>query len=89
MTEFISYEKRFSRECDFVVEYEYIFDQEGYVTTHSQGMRSDFCYEDGHGILNHMIWPEFEDAKGNIVDYTETPIANRGRAKCLFCGWES
>ena len=60
-----------------------------YVTTHSQGMRSDFCYEDGHGILNHMIWPEFEDAKGNIVDYTETPIANRGRAKCLFCGWES
>jgi len=82
MNEFISYEKKLGRLCDFIVEYDFIENQQDYQVTLSQGMRSDFCYEDDFdsGMI-HMIWPEFEDEIGELIKYTDTPILNHGRAR--------
>ncbi len=81
MAKFISYEEKFRRKCDFIVEYEFIEDQEDYVTKLVQGMRSDFCYAEDFGKSNHMIWPEFEDSDGVVVSDTDAAISPNGRAR--------
>lgn len=82
MSEFISYEKKLGRSCDFIVEYDFIEDQQDYKVTLSQGMRSDFCYEEDFGVGKvHMIWPEFEDEAGELVKCTDSSILNHGRAR--------
>jgi len=82
MSHFESYEKRFGRKCDFIVEYDFILDQEDYVVTLSQGMRSDFCYEKDYrpGPV-YMIWPEFESENGEVIDDTEVEVSDHGRAR--------
>lgn len=81
MGKHVPYEEKFNRKPDFVVEYVFIDDQEDYTTSLSQGMRSDFCYEEDYGVKPiHIIWPEFEDDEGHIILDTETPIKKSGRA---------
>lgn len=82
MSKHVPYEEEFNRKHDFVVEYEFIDDQEDYTTSLCQGMRSDFCYEEDYGVKSiYMIWPEFEDEEGHIILDTKTPIKKNGRAR--------
>jgi hypothetical protein len=82
MTQYLSYEKRFNRKCDFVVEYKFIANQSDYQVKLSQGMRSDFSYaEDDEEMPVYMIWPEFENDSGEIIEDKEAVILNHGRAR--------
>jgi len=81
MSVFTPYDQKYNRKPDFTVDYEYIHDQSDYVMKMSQGMRSDFCYEeDAKNGPSHMIWPEFLDNNGNVILDTETPIPDQGKA---------
>lgn len=81
-TQYVSYEKRFKRKCDFVVEYKFIVNQVDYQVKLSQGMRSDFSYaEDDEKSPVYMIWPEFENDKGEVIQDKEAVILDHGKAR--------
>jgi hypothetical protein len=67
------YSEIFNHNCDFKVKY-CLFDVEegGRYALPNQGIRFDFSYDDPEpeGNLGHlyMIWPEFEDENGEIIN---------------------
>ena len=81
MNKHLPYEKRFNRKCDFMVEYNFISNQFDYQVKLSQGMRSDFCYKDDEKEPTYMIWPEFENANGEVIEDKEATILNHGKAR--------
>jgi len=69
---------------DFVVRYRYYSPEEGgRYALPVQGIRSDFRYVDqklnGTGVW--MIWPEFEDEKGELILDRATPVPVSGTAR--------
>lgn len=66
-----SYEKHFNHPCDFRVKYRFYNELEGgRKQLPHQGIRLDFWYENDNQKLNeyYMIWPEFEDSTGKIIE---------------------
>ncbi|WP_210463945.1 hypothetical protein [Rufibacter roseolus] len=78
------YEVVFQRKPDFRVTYA-IFTQEegGRYSLPFQGIRWDFQYEDPEtGRKNFfIIWPEFEDLHGNVIQEVDLPIPRHGIAR--------
>jgi hypothetical protein len=79
-----SYEVRLKHPPDFRVSYRFYDESEGgRKTTPGQGYRSDFWYyheeQPNHSI--YMIWPEFEDQKGNVITDTEERVKTTGTAR--------
>lgn len=70
----IPYEQRLGHPEDFKVKYRfYSKDEGGRESLPFQGIRSDFWYEHTDHKMKgiFMIWPEFEDAVGNLIDLEE------------------
>lgn len=74
MPEFQPYEISFNRKPDFRVKYQlYFYEEGGQYNSALQHYRCDFHYKND-GKFKHslfMIWPEFEDENGRILDGTE------------------
>lgn len=70
-------------EADFRVKYRfYNIEEGGRKIIPYQGIRCDFVYNDSdRENIAYMIWPEFEDEKGNIIlDNTKSvPISGTAR----------
>ncbi|WP_338869239.1 hypothetical protein WBJ53_19620 [Spirosoma sp. SC4-14] len=68
------YQQLFGHQEDFKVKYRFYSQEEGgrYTLPH-QGIRSDFCYESADHEINwlFMIYPEFEDEQGNLIEEGE------------------
>lgn len=70
----------FGREHDFRVKYRLFSSEEGgRLTPAFQGIRWDFWYPDHPAGHLFMIYPEFEDSKGEPLN-SETPINDQGFA---------
>jgi len=75
-----SYEKKLNHPADFRVKYRYYSKEEGgRDKLPFQGIRSDFWYHDS--TETWMIWPEFEDENGNILQEDNFPISPSGTAR--------
>jgi len=74
MSEFYPYEISFNRKPNFRVRYRlYSYEEGGRYSPALQHYRCDFHYKND-GKFKHslyMIWPEFEDENGRILDGTE------------------
>ncbi len=79
------YITKLGNNADFRVSYHFLDVSEGgREYTPNQGYRSDLYYDhEEHRNSNQifMIWPEFEDEKGNIILDTITPIPKIGSAR--------
>jgi hypothetical protein len=78
------YEQIWKRLADFKVQYRFYGPEEGGRTHLSyQGIRSDFWYEHPENIENsvYMIWPEFENEKGEIILENNKPVSASGTAR--------
>ena len=74
------YIKVFGREHDFRVKYRLFNPEEGGRHTPAfQGIRWDFWYPDHPAGHLFMIYPEFEDSRGELLN-TDIPISNGGFA---------
>ena len=75
------YENRFHHKADFRVRYRFRSAEEGGRKTGSafQGYRSDFSFVGVEGAF--MIFPEFEDAEGNLILYNDQLVPNEGTAR--------
>ncbi len=74
----------FKRNADFRVSYRYYsYEEGGRWNPVYQGIRSDFWYKNEGNLKNsiYMIWPEFEDASGNVILDKSEPIALSGTAR--------
>jgi hypothetical protein len=84
MNEHKSYEEVFNRKADFRVKYElYSPEKVSRYSITYQGIRFNFWYEHSEhkkGIL-FMIWPEFENVKGEVILENETQINIFGTAR--------
>lgn len=71
MSEFVPYETSFNRKPNFRVKYRlYSHEEGGRYSPALQHYRCDFHYKND-GKFKHslyMIWPEFEDENGDILD---------------------
>jgi hypothetical protein len=69
---YISYAIGSKRDPDFVVNYELNLCDEMTNIKLYQGMRTDFLYEDesSQNKSISMIWPEFLDKQGNVIEST-------------------
>lgn len=78
------YEKRLKHKADFRVKYKFKSPNKGGRQTGEpfQGIRSDFSYagEENENKL-FMIWPEFEDEKGNTILFNDKSVSNSGTAR--------
>ena len=81
----IPMEARIKHRADFKVSYRFYHMEAGCRQgPPAQGYRSDFWYDDAdHSDPNQafMIWPEFEDAAGMIIEYCDRPIPAVGTAR--------
>jgi hypothetical protein len=78
------YEEKLKQKADFRVRYRFYTKEEGgRKTTPYQGYRSDFWYPHKGGNENSvfMIYPEFEDANGNIVLENDKAVNEQGTAR--------
>ncbi|GAA4315872.1 hypothetical protein [Nibribacter koreensis] len=79
-----SYEELFYRKPDFRVTYTIFTEEEGgRKTPPFQGIRWDFKYdhpEHSNGAI-FMIWPEFEDAQGDLIKVANMPLPRYGQAR--------
>ena len=78
------YENKLGHPADFRVKYRFYGTEEGgRKVLPFQGLRSDFWYEsDDHEMSGvFMIWPEFEDAEGNVVLKNNEPVLPTGTAR--------
>jgi hypothetical protein len=69
---------------DFVVKYRfYSIEEGGRSYPPVQGLRLDFSYKDKKLNVGgvSIIWPEFEDEKGNIIIMKDIPVALNGKAR--------
>jgi hypothetical protein len=78
------YETRLGRRPDFRVKYKFLPENQG--GRHSlpyQGIRSDFWYEhpDHKKGMLFMIWPEFEDERGEVILDNTIPVPAAGTAR--------
>jgi hypothetical protein len=75
------YENRFHHKADFRVRYRFRTPEEGGRKTGSafQGYRSDFSFVGVEGAF--MIFPEFEDAEGNLILYNGRLVPSEGKAR--------
>jgi len=84
MDEHTPYEHRIKRKPDFRVKYRFFSPKEGgRYSLPYQGLRSDFWYEHPehkNGQL-FIIWPEFEDEKGQVIAEKSMPVAATGTAR--------
>jgi hypothetical protein len=84
MNEHKSYEEVFNRKAAFRVKYElYSYENGGRYPITYQGTRFNFWYEHSEhkkGML-FMIWPEFENVKGEVISENDIPINNSGTAR--------
>ncbi|WP_342084748.1 hypothetical protein [Dyadobacter sp. OTU695] len=83
MPEFRPYEISFNRKPNFRVRYRlYSYEEGGRYSPASQHYRCNFHYKND-GKFKHslyMIWPEFEDENGRILDETEyAPMSGTAR----------
>ncbi|MEP5610681.1 MAG: hypothetical protein ABJP45_00455 [Cyclobacteriaceae bacterium] len=70
----------FERESDFRVRYRlFAQDEGGRYMPAFQGIRWNFWYPDHPTGQHFMIYPEFEDSEGNVLD-SEIPITSEGFA---------
>jgi hypothetical protein len=79
-----SYEQRLKHKADFRVKYRFYTQEEGgRQVTPIQGYRSDFWYPNEKHKPNEifMIWPEFEDEKGEIILENFINVNKEGTAK--------
>ncbi|WP_159473688.1 hypothetical protein [Dyadobacter sp. 3J3] len=79
-----SYQEFMHREPDFRVTYRFYTLQEGgRWSPVYQGYKPNFWYfhEDNHKGLQFMIWPEFENEKGDIIMENNIPVPLDGTAK--------
>ncbi len=69
--------------ADFRVKYRLrTLEEGGRRTPAFQGIRWDFCYKNQEAPFQYyMIWPEFEDEKGNIILSRGEPIPSMGTAR--------
>jgi len=79
------YEVRLKHPPDFRVAYRFYDESEGgRKTTPVQGYRSDFWYfheEQSNPYSIHMIWPEFEDEDGKVINETQKRVKATGTAR--------
>ncbi len=80
MSKHESYENKFNRTHDFTVRYELLAQKEHEVII-TQGMRSDFCFEGEYLEKGYMVWPEFEDEEGCLIEDSEETISKTGTAR--------
>lgn len=85
-----SYEINRGHPCDFRVSYQFFTEEEGgRRTIPGQGYRSDFWYDHpehrGYYSMVFMIWPEFEDVNGNVIEQTDRPVSKSGTARMWIC----
>lgn len=81
----LPYETILKHPSDFRVAYRFYTEQEGgRKTAPRQGYRCDFWYhheEHSDPTSVYMIWPDFEDDKGNVIIDTEVDIISTGTAR--------
>lgn len=78
------YEIKLGHPADFKVSYRFYSEEEGgRVYPPFQGIRFDFWYTHPHHIMKgvFMIWPEFEDASGNLILDLSHPVPLQGIAR--------
>jgi len=78
------YENILGHHADFRVAYRYYEQEEGgRRTLPFQGIRSDFWYDSGDHTLKgvFMIWPEFEDASGEVILENNKSVQSSGTAR--------
>jgi len=78
-----SYEKRLKHKADFRVKYKFRSPENGGRQTGEpyQGIRSDFSFFGENERTLYMIWPEFEDSKGNLILENDCSVPNSGTAR--------
>lgn len=80
-----AYDNRLGHIADFKVEYHFYSENEGgRKTIPHQGYRSDFWYEHPeHSGTNQifMIWPEFENEKGEVILDEDSTVSKNGTAR--------
>jgi len=77
------YESRLKHKADFRVKYKFRSPEEGGRKTGEpyQGIRSDFSIQGEEPNKMYMIWPEFEDAQGNVLLYNDRSVPKSGTAR--------
>lgn len=85
MTEHLPYNKRLNHPHDFEVEYRILSESEGgRKTPIGQGIKWDFGYQfEGMHEKNQlwMIWPEFLDNEGKVINQKDETITTTGKAR--------
>jgi hypothetical protein len=75
------YELVLKHKADFRVRYRFRTEDEGgRKTLPFQGLRCDFSYSGESGDVQYIVWPEFEDANGNVILENDHPVPNEGTA---------
>jgi hypothetical protein len=73
------YREKLKHDADFRVKYKFRSKENGGRNSLPfQGLRCDFSYADEDKI--YIIWPEFEDGKGNVILENDRPIPEEGTA---------
>lgn len=78
------YEEKLNQKADFRVRYRFYKPAEGgRQNLPYQDIRSDFWYEHPENVENsiYMIWPEFENEKGEILMEDDIPLPEFGTAR--------
>lgn len=79
-----SYSERLKHPADFRVKYRFYSEEEGgRRSTPFQGYRSDFWYPYENHVPNsqYMIWPEFEDEAGKVINENDKSVSSNGTAR--------
>ena len=82
MGQHVPYQQVFEHPEDFRVKYQfYPLEEGGRYSLPHQGLRSNFWYEHTDHKMKgvFMIWPEFEDAQGHLIE--EGPVLAEGIAR--------
>ena len=75
------YETIVKHKADFRVKYRFRSEAEGgRKTLPFQGIRFDFSYQAEDGSELYIVWPEFEDANGNVILENDLPVPHEGTA---------
>ena len=73
------YRERLNHNADFRVKYKFRSKEAGgRANLPFQGLRCDFKYPDDEKI--YIVFPEFEDEKGNIIIENDRPVPEEGTA---------
>lgn len=81
---YISFSEKTNNPFDFKVKYRFYSKKEGgKLSMPRQGYRCDFAYANIDNLKNKvfMIWPEFEDDKGELIRDLNINVNSRGYAR--------